>query len=128
MKLTALQIAAMLGFDVKVWQSFETINGKVTSKLDESKVGLRRGAHVPQDRYLSQLTVFCKVTGLSLIGDITKGKMFYWVALDKAAFDAIALEGLNLPVTLTIMEVPAPKAVEADEDEIEEDEGEEESA
>lgn len=128
MKLTALQIAAAIGFDVKVWQTFEKKDGKTVSLIDESKLGLRRGAHVPQDRYLSQLTLFRLATGLMPIGEVTRGKGYYWAAFDKAAFDAVSVEVLNLPITLTIVEPPAPKAVEADEDEdeIEEDEDAEE--
>lgn len=116
MKMPASQIAAMLGFEIKPWMAFEKVDGKTVSKLDESKLGLRRGYHVPQDRYLAQLTAFCKLTGLTPASEITKGGMFYWVAFDKAALEAVSLDMLNLPVT--VLQSTSKPAPIVDEEEI----------
>lgn len=116
MKMTAKQIAHTLNISIKEWMTFEKSDGKTVQKIDASKVGLRATA-MDQAAYLEKLTVFCKLTGLTLASDITKGGLYYWVAVDKAAFDAVGLEVLNLPVTvLKSTSKPAPVA-SVDEDE-----------
>lgn len=115
MKMTAKQIAHTLNISIKEWMTFEKSDGKTVQKIDASKVGLRATA-MDQAAYLEKLTVFCKLTGLTLASDITKGGLYYWVAVDKAAFDAVGLEVLNLPVTV-LKPTSKPSKPIVDEDE-----------